>query len=896
VRFLDRQRANWIAPIVLILLPAILYAPLLFGREAVFWGTPLLQFWPWRQFAVDELLAGRLPLWNPYSGCGVPLLADHQTAVFYPPNLIYLVLPVERAMGVSLYLHAVLAGLAMYAFVRELGRSRLAGSVAGSAFMLGGYVVSRGSFLTEVSAIGWLPLLWLYGRRLLQPDQPWRRQVRALLALSATIALQFLAGHAQTWFYSLVSLALYGLWLVASTLGAPPLIPLPTSVGRKAGGEEEDTHPRRARGAEEDRHPRRAGGKEEDRRPHTAKARIFFPPVGIRRFGRPGTGGGWLYAIRNAIGRYLLLGAAVIWGIALAAIQFLPTMELSRLAQRSTGQSWETYALQYSMWPWRLLTLLLPNFFGSPAQGNYWGYATYWEDAGYLGVLPFALAGWAVLNWVRRRFRRASRDPLAPEAVPVFSLLALWSLLMALGSNTPVYLFFYRYVPGFGQFQAPARWLSVYSAAVAVLAGIGLDALRPSRALTYASRLGVVGGIQVTLLAGLATTKRAQALLTGAGLPDIRPTFARALFYFSLLATATLLLLLWQQRRFRTGSEEIPDRLVRPKTLAWQVALLLLVAGDLIYAGWGLNPGVDATLYTQPTETGAALTADGLHGRLYYPAEARQKVLFDQYLDFGDYRSHLHGAERLAYWQGLREALIPDLAMVEHLSSANTFEPLVESRLRRLLEALDEADPQIAQRTLGLMNVAYLFDPDPPASASVVHRSTSVTAYRNPDLRPRATIAHSALLAGSPDHALSLLLSPTFDPTTVILETPASPIPPSQIPPSSEPPIFLPSPPNQVTIQVTLAQPGYLVLMDTTYPGWRATVDGQAAKVERANFAFRALAMEAGTHEVTFMYRPGSLIAGTIVSSAALIALLLACVVNRWGRNRIEFDRHRTHL
>lgn len=851
MRILEKLRTNWPVLLALVLLPMILYWPFLLGNKALFWGTPLLQFWPWRQFAVDELRAGRLPLWNPYAGCGVPLLADHQTALFYPPNLIYLILPVERAMGVSLYLHAVLAGLAMAVFLRGLGRSRLAAMVGATAFMLSSYLVARGSFLTEVSAIAWLPLLWLYGRRLVLPDKPWQTRLRALLALAAVVALQFLAGHAQTWFYSLISLALYGLWLAGTAL-----------FHRSTAGTADHVPSR-----------------EKDLR------------------GTP---------LPGALGRFLLLGAAVLWGSALAAIQFLPTLELSRLAQRSADPGWKTFALQYSMWPWRLITLLLPDFFGNPARGNYWGYATYWEDAGYIGVLPFALAVLALLAWLRRRWKRTPQEPHAPEAVPFFSLLALWSLLMALGSNTPVYLWFFRYVPGFSQFQAPARWLGVYTAAMAVLAGVGLDALRPSRALTFVARLALAAALQTALLAWLATTPQANDLLANAGLPDVSPTFAHALLRFSLLAIASLLLLLWQQRHFRSAAQDVGDCFHSADSeqavtknarddrwrWAWPAAVVLLVAGDLLYAGYGLNPAVDAALYARQTEAGAALVADGVQGRLYYAPQAREGILFGRYLDFQDYRSDLQGAERLGFWQGLREALIPDLPTVERLPSANTFEPLVEARYRRLLDALDQVDPQVAQRTLGLMNVAYLFDPDPPSFAEIVYRTPDTAIYRNPDLRPRAYVAHRVQAADSPDHALALLLSPNLDSTTVILETAESPIHqwPNSLPTvpvgpqSAIPNPQLPNPPNQATIQVTLAQPGYLVLMDAYYPGWRVTVDGRAADIERANYAFRAIALEAGTHEVVLIYRPRSWIAGTIVSGTALVALFVTCVVLGWGK------------
>jgi hypothetical protein len=56
------------------------------------------------------VLAGEWPLWNPLLGNGTPLLANLQTAAFYPPNLIYLVLPVAHALTLSVSFHLLLAG------------------------------------------------------------------------------------------------------------------------------------------------------------------------------------------------------------------------------------------------------------------------------------------------------------------------------------------------------------------------------------------------------------------------------------------------------------------------------------------------------------------------------------------------------------------------------------------------------------------------------------------------------------------------------------------------------------------------------------------------------------------------------------------------------------------
>jgi uncharacterized membrane protein YfhO len=74
-----------------------------------------------------------------------------------------------------------------------------------------------------------------------------------------------------------------------------------------------------------------------------------------------------------------------------------------------------------------------------------------------------------------------------------------------------------------------------------------------------------------------------------------------------------------------------------------------------------------------------------------------------------------------------------------------------------------------------------------------------------------------------------------------------------------------------------------VVLSDTWYPGWHATVDGKDAKVERADYLLRGVRVGPGTHTVEMTYRPLSFRIGWIVS--LLTALALAIAVLR-GRRR----------
>ena len=164
-------------------------------------------YFPTYGHVAEQIQAGNLPLWNPHTYSGMPLLADVQTGLLYPPNWIFYLLAVEgHYYGALLWLlltHYWLASVFMYLLMRDLGVSRLGSLVGGLVFAYCGFMVAHLGHMPMVLVATWIPLMLLLTRRALITGGPpgW---VWAILAgLTATLSL--LAGHVQIFAYGLLA-------------------------------------------------------------------------------------------------------------------------------------------------------------------------------------------------------------------------------------------------------------------------------------------------------------------------------------------------------------------------------------------------------------------------------------------------------------------------------------------------------------------------------------------------------------------------------------------------------------------------------------------------------------------------------------------------------------------
>lgn len=186
---------------------AAVWLPPLIGGRALFGDALFKLFYPYAEFFRRCILSGEFPFWNPHQLTGVPFAANMQSAVFYPPTWLNLVLAYPEAAAAGAWLHSALAGLFMAAWARRRGLSPGAAAGAGAVFAFNGFAVLHYAFPCQAAAYAWTPAAALCLEAAAGPRR------RAWLAGAAlALALQLLAGHPQFAVYSGAALLLLALF------------------------------------------------------------------------------------------------------------------------------------------------------------------------------------------------------------------------------------------------------------------------------------------------------------------------------------------------------------------------------------------------------------------------------------------------------------------------------------------------------------------------------------------------------------------------------------------------------------------------------------------------------------------------------------------------------------
>ena len=186
----------WLTPVRFGLLLALLvvatFPGILLGGTTFIIRDFSLFSYPVAYFHRQCFWRGELPLWNPFSHCGLPFLAQWNTLALYPFSLVYLLLPLTWSLSFFCLAHLFWGGLGMYFLAQRWTNNRLAAGLAGVIFSFNGLTLNFLMWPSHVATFSWLPwVLWL-GQR------AWRECGMAFLWGTAAGALQMLAGGPET--------------------------------------------------------------------------------------------------------------------------------------------------------------------------------------------------------------------------------------------------------------------------------------------------------------------------------------------------------------------------------------------------------------------------------------------------------------------------------------------------------------------------------------------------------------------------------------------------------------------------------------------------------------------------------------------------------------------------
>jgi len=184
-------------------------------------------------------------------------------------------------------------------------------------------------------------------------------------------------------------------------------------------------------------------------------------------------------------------------------------------------------------------------------------------------------------------------------------------------------------------------------------------------------------------------------------------------------------------------------------------------------------------------------------------------------------------------------------------------------------------------RVQDIMGIRYYLGPTPPRTDlfEKFQGRSGVKVFENAKAFPRVWSVHEASQVTDSKQARDRLADPHFDAQHQVFMIGQSP--PKLAPCSDDDVWMVRHEPNYVAIKAVMACRGMVILTDSWYPGWRATVDGKSAVIEKAYGAFRGVVVEAGDHTVEMRYRPWSVFVGAALTAAAALVALFIATLNR---------------
>lgn len=515
---------------------------------------------------------------------------------------------------------------------------------------------------------------------------------------------------------------------------------------------------------------------------------------------------------RHELGYKLWLFAKVAGLVGLlTALQTLPFLQLALSSTRVAGGQFENMPLPL----WSFLRLAFPGMVGSWSRGTAW--AQNGSVHGYVNLIAWILA-WLTLKTNRLESR-------------FFGLLAGGSLLLAFSGD----------LVGFGLLREPSQWLTFFTLALSVLAGLGVELVIPHRVVLTIS--GTYLGIGLFLggwgkdLAYLLTESALMpsklinklTLLGASSVPVIVHEMFRLTTFVGLLYLLLLLVI----------TQKISSRV-------FQIVFLIVIFVELLVVTESHMLTVPESLVEYWFGSGQSMskTISGYDRR-------EERVLTDPQVYWAprEKRLGIAGEHDEAIWQWL--ILRPELPQLLGLATADGYAAMIYAPYQAYYRqpARDPTGVNLGLLTdnprLDLVGVRYIIGSSAAGYVQahpgwrLVRKWGLLGLYENPQARPRVFFSAA---------------SQSVDQTEQIRIDRYTP--------------------NRVDLMINRDSPGKLVFTDVAYPGWKAFVDSTEVPIIKFEQIFKSVLVPAGIHKVSFRFLPELVYVGVFLSVSGLLLLI----------------------
>lgn len=558
----------------------------------------------------------------------------------------------------------------------------------------------------------------------------------------------------------------------------------------------------------------------------------------------------------SQIKKFVVYIFAIILSIIISAVQIFPTAEFLMQSQRSTEVGYE-FAVSFSLWPARLLTVLFGNFWGNPNYGRFLSGGNFWEENLYAGVFPFVTL--IILIWVLFWKTRKNQIPASQKKIISFLFaIIIFSLLFSFGKFFPLYPFLYKNIPTFSLFQAPVRFLIIYFFAFSILFGFGAD-------VWILSKFNHKKTIIILVVFGTLFFLSLYGKILRNTIPE---AFLNSVLIGSILGLFFGFLTLFKDKYWLNLSKI-------------KLIFGLILIGDLFFHNFIWENFQSVNIFTSINQK---------------PANSELERVFirdkdEKFLKFNVF-FRPDRLQPLFNYEKIPPDFIPETNLLNHrYAMINNFDPLQPEKYTKFWDWINNlsVDEQIVINSMVGANRIVEIEPN----------RVDFISEKKIDAKALVQWYGCEKHAEEKDTLASLLAYEIEDSENrcVFVDNLSNAISSEVI--KSEPAKINFSVPsvNSIVINYTSIKPGWIVVRQNWFPGWKAILDGQEALViENVDYFFQGVIVPAGNHSIEFMYKPKSFSTGLFFSIMSAIFILIGPISYSIYRKSKKNQVSSTHM